>query len=213
VLALAGAIVAYDAFHKPWSGSVFIMGACRALLYLVAGSAAFEHYNWQWHLGLIVKAIALGAYVVGLSLVARSEAGGPKSGRAMRWLGWFGLCLPVLVGLVVFVACLMAGPMPHIVFGSEYVSLDGVYLGPLYDPPGPWHQLALVVALGALIARSVQIMRANPPSSIGRAVGLLLAGIVVVDGLAISPVAPLSSIAIAACVPLLLMWQRKIAAT
>jgi 4-hydroxybenzoate polyprenyltransferase len=213
VLALVAAVLIYDAYHKPWPGSVFVMGACRTLLYLVAGSAAFEHYYWQWHLILVVKAIALGAYVVGLSLVARSEAGGSTGGRAMRWLGWFGLALPVLVGLVIFVASLIAGPASAVGTTRGWVNICGVKLADLYDPPGPWHQLALVVALGALIARSLMIMRANPPSSIGRAVGLLLAGIVVVDGLAISPVAPLSSIAIAACVPLLLLWQRKIAAT
>jgi 4-hydroxybenzoate polyprenyltransferase len=160
-----------------------------------------------------VKAIALGAYVVGLSLVARSEAGGPKSGRTMRWLGWFGLALPVLVGLIIFVASLMAGPASATGTPQGWVNIGGVKLADLYDFPGPWHELALVVALGALIARSLMIMRSNPPSSIGRAVGLLLAGIVVVDGLAISPVAPLTSVVIATCVPLLLAWQRKIAAT
>ena len=30
---LVAAVVAYDVYHKPWAGSVVIMGACRTLLY------------------------------------------------------------------------------------------------------------------------------------------------------------------------------------
>lgn len=33
---LIAAIVSYDFFHKKWAASVFIMGACRGLVYLLA---------------------------------------------------------------------------------------------------------------------------------------------------------------------------------
>jgi hypothetical protein len=213
VLALVAAILAYDAFHKPWAGSVFIMGSCRTLLYLVAGSAAFEHFNIQWHLVLVVKAVVLGGYVVGLSLVARSEASGRSVGPAIRWLGWFGLGLPLVVGLAIFVASLVEGPPPTSGSAKGWINVGGIFLGHPSSFPAPWHQFALLLALGVLVWSAMRAMRVNPPSSIGRAVGMLLAGIVVVDGIAISPIWPLASVVIAASMPLLLLWQRKIAAT
>jgi 4-hydroxybenzoate polyprenyltransferase len=75
---------------------------------------------------------------------------------------------------------------------------------------------AAVLALFPVVAcvtRAMQIMRTPPPSNIGRSVGLLLAGIVLVDGLAVSLVAPKMALAFLLCFPLLLLWQRKIAAT
>src|SRR6185369_7890721 len=58
-LALAGAIVLYDAWHK---GNIFapmIMGLCRALVYLATGAAV----SGEIRLALVVEAIALAAHV------------------------------------------------------------------------------------------------------------------------------------------------------
>lgn len=176
---LVAAILFYDIYHKPWAGSVFVMGSCRTLLYLVAASAAAEHLNLREHWEVIVKAIALGGYVVGLSLVARHEAAAVKPGRGWYRLGVFGLLLPVLVAV------------------SSLLLLAAM----------------LSLVLVTVLQRARTWMRTPPPSNIGRAVGLLLAAIPLVDALAISRVAPVVAVCFALSVPLLLLWQRKIAAT
>jgi len=70
-LALVGAIVVYDAVHKHTEAAPFIMASCRFLLYLVAGAATFQVVNEPvlWH------GLALAAYIVGLSFLARKESG------------------------------------------------------------------------------------------------------------------------------------------
>src|SRR5437762_7756521 len=68
-LALAGAIVLYDAWHK---GNVFapvIMGLCRALVYLATGAAV----SGEIVPALIVGATALAAHVIGLTYAAKQE--------------------------------------------------------------------------------------------------------------------------------------------
>ncbi|MEH3062537.1 MAG: UbiA family prenyltransferase [Methylobacterium radiotolerans] len=68
-LALAGAIVAYDAYHKgnPWGPSM--MGLCRALVYLGSASATVGTSGT-----VLIGACALGAHVVGLTYAARQES-------------------------------------------------------------------------------------------------------------------------------------------
>jgi 4-hydroxybenzoate polyprenyltransferase len=70
---LVAAIVFYDLYHKQWAGSVIIMGACRMLLYLMAASAAPA--------AALPAAVALGCYVVGITIAARS---GAQKRRAAR---------------------------------------------------------------------------------------------------------------------------------
>src|SRR3954447_4400163 len=68
-LALAGAIVLYDAWHK---GNIFapmIMGLCRALVYLATGAAV----SGEIRFALIAGAIALAAHVIGLIYAAKQE--------------------------------------------------------------------------------------------------------------------------------------------
>ena len=68
-LALAGAIVLYDTWHK---GNVFapvIMGLCRALVYLATGVAV----SGEIRFALIAGAIALAAHVIGLTYAAKQE--------------------------------------------------------------------------------------------------------------------------------------------
>ncbi len=178
--ALVAAILFYDLYHKPWAGSVFVMGSCRTLLYLAAASAAVEHLNIQDHLEAVIKAIALGGYVVGLSLVARQEGAKMKPSKVWFWLGLLGLAMPSIALLV-------------------------------FNNAG-WN-LCFLVLLILVIGYSLKLMRTPPPSNIGRTVGLLLAAIPLVDALAISSVAPVAALCFALSVPLLLLWQRKIAAT
>ena len=68
-LALAAAIVLYDAWHK---GNIFapvIMGLCRSLVYLATGAAV----GCEIYSALIIGATALAAHVVGLTYAAKQE--------------------------------------------------------------------------------------------------------------------------------------------
>jgi len=65
-------IVLYDALHKVIGISPLLMAACRFFLFLVAASAASQGVN-----GLAVwSALALAAYIIGLSYLARHESTG-----------------------------------------------------------------------------------------------------------------------------------------
>lgn len=78
VLLLVGAIVLYDVVHKRSPVGVLIMGACRFLLYVTAGSAVLEGIL---NVRVIWLGAATGLYVVGLSIAARGEA----TGRGRPW--------------------------------------------------------------------------------------------------------------------------------
>jgi len=89
--ALVFCIVLYDAIHKRIELSPVLMGLCRFFLYLIAASAGER--------GLTAASIwcglALAAYVVGLSYLARREcAGGP-----LKFWSVFFLAVPVLVAI------------------------------------------------------------------------------------------------------------------
>lgn len=183
VVALVAAIVAYDLYHKPWPGSVLIMGACRSLLVLAVASANGPDGSLgdRWH--LLGYAGALGLYIVGLSLVARAEA----TGAIRTPQGAFGM------------TCLFAPLVLAIVFGLTDAS-SAAALG----VPG--------AAFAVLAWQALGIMRHGGPS-IGRAVGMLLAGIPMVDAVAVAGRQPWAAIAFVALFPVLRLWQRKIAAT
>lgn len=69
VLLLVAVILAYDAFHKRWTGSVMLMGGCRVALALALASLPGHSFT-PWLLGWIAL---LFLYIVGLSLLARRE--------------------------------------------------------------------------------------------------------------------------------------------
>ncbi|MDA7506117.1 hypothetical protein OAF17_01580 [Akkermansiaceae bacterium] len=72
-------ILAYTRWHKVNSGSFFFMAGARALIY---PACAFSFVSWekftastpQEYLGLIVIALALGSYILGISLLAKNES-------------------------------------------------------------------------------------------------------------------------------------------
>jgi 4-hydroxybenzoate polyprenyltransferase len=66
---LGAFIVLYDAWHKQNPFSPVVMGLCRAALYVTAGLGAGGALSRT----LLVGAAVLGAYVVGLTFVARQE--------------------------------------------------------------------------------------------------------------------------------------------
>jgi len=70
-LALLGAIVAYDFWHKRHPSALGLMAGCRLLLYLFAGIAAAGTAPPQ----VLTGAAGMTAYVLGISLLARHESG------------------------------------------------------------------------------------------------------------------------------------------
>lgn len=67
----AASVVAYDRFHKGFSWSPVLMGACRWGLYATAALAVTPDPGPGWTL----RALALFCYVIGLTHVARFETG------------------------------------------------------------------------------------------------------------------------------------------
>ena len=201
---LLGAVVFYDLYHKRWAGSVIVMGACRLLLYLMAASAvapfsfasqkgalSFFGAEWRYETGFLPAgpmlvlpfALAIGCYIVGITMAARLE----HKNEA----------LPVPASLLAF-ALLYT---PAIVCAMRFSAAGG----------SPVQVLVLGV-FALLVAFATHTMRKGGPA-IGKAVGWLLAGIVVVDALAIANVSAPLALGFVVLTPLLRLWQRWVAAT
>lgn len=183
VMALAAMILAYDCYHKPWAGSVVLMGSCRVLLYLAAASPLVVAGESVWKSEALVPGLLLGGYIVGLSLVARSEAqvAAGKGGRS--WL-------PVVM-----------------LMGPVLWTLNQAQVGERVLP------VVVGLGLLIWVGQSVRQMRVDPPRSIGAAVGRLLAGIVWVDGAFLAATHPLVAVGFVLLVPVAMLWQKRIAAT
>lgn len=200
IAGLVACILFYDMYHKPWAGSVIVMGACRAFLVLMTGSALVIDRAIQSTKGLVepafrltgdslaflapgnlIHAAALGCYIVGITMAARSEHKGSALGLAKR-----------LLAIVLLAAPLIAGMVKYSLFG-------------------PWDVL-VYMALGWLLSVPIGFISKGGPS-IGRGVGWLLAGIVIVDALAVATVSLPLAFLVACLAPVLRIWQRWVAAT
>lgn len=147
---LVGCILVYDAVHKVITLSPVLMAGCRFLLYVIAASTGVEGVSgWAVWCGL-----ALAAYIVGLSFLARKES----TGGTVNY--WSGLALAVPI----FLALLMNA---------------GIYR------QNAW---LLSAALGLWMVRSLRYAVREADRNLGRAVSGLLAGIVLVDLLAVADV-------------------------
>ena len=99
VAGLVGSILLYNVLHKRWAGSVLIMGLCRALVYVGAGSAV-AHHTTAMEVSPVLCYLSGGVvlYIAGLTLVARKEhLPGPT---ALRLAPRLMLMLPVLFPLI-----------------------------------------------------------------------------------------------------------------
>lgn len=182
-------VLLYDVYHKPWAGSVFVMGSCRTMLYLAAASAASPvALSVSDDIEIVVKAIALGGYIVGLSLVARHEGAKVKPGKIWLGLGILGLIMPILA--MIFSLIHSHATAPAWLISAAF----------------------LLIWLAAM-NWALRLMRRPPPSNIGRAVGIMLAAIPMVDGFFICTQALIAAVIFVASMPLLLLWQKKIAGT
>jgi 4-hydroxybenzoate polyprenyltransferase len=95
------AVLLYNALHKRWAGSVLIMGLCRSLVYLGAGSAvAAQTRSIEVPTTLLLIAGGVVVYIAGLTLAARQEhlAAPP----ALRRIPGLMLMLPVLFPLILW---------------------------------------------------------------------------------------------------------------
>lgn len=185
--ALVSCILFYDLYHKPWIGAVWVMGLCRVLLFLMAASAEGLWSLYQ------TPALLLGTYIVGLTLVARQEAKKSAVPLPSRLLAMGLLLLPAVPP----------------VLGTVKLALKRMTM------LGDFSQLAplLLPCLFLLwVFNALRVMRRGGPA-IGQAVGLLLAGIPLVDAMTISQVSMPLACGFAALPPLLRLWQRWIAAT
>ena len=150
--ALAGSVLWYDWIHKRITWSPLIMGLCRLFLYVLAGVVAAESPTASLGLPVILSALALWGYIVGLSNIARHEATG---GNVNSWPSWL-LVLPIAIAFT----------LPGLVVDGEV----------------HWHRLIIAACLYSLwIGRSLLFtFKAMIPQH-GHAVSGLLAGIVLFD--------------------------------
>jgi 4-hydroxybenzoate polyprenyltransferase len=155
-LILIAVIVIYDLWHKTNPLSPLLMAAARALVYITAGLAVAETLTNQ----LLLWAGLLFAYIVGLTAIAKAEAG---SGLAGYWP-----------------AALLA--LPVVAFVAER------------PDPASWLLLALFAGWTAYAASFVY---RTDRRSIGRAVGYLIAGIALLDALALAVVGSVIGVALA----------------
>jgi hypothetical protein len=145
---LCGCIVIYNAVHKWTPLGPFLMGTCRLGVYLLAASTAQQGVTGE----VIWKGLALAAYIVGLSCLARKES------FRTRMNFWPGLLLAMPV--------VLAGLIDD---GSSWL---------------PALVYSLVLAAWSLWALSRSLGQAAP--NVGYTVSRLLAGIVLVDLLAVA---------------------------
>ncbi len=195
---LVGCILFYDLYHKPWSGAVWVMGMCRVLLMLMAASP-YQGLDclvpMGWSLSLTqIMAMGLGAYIVGLTMVARLES---KKGSASPRQRFFAYALLGTPAIFFVVDLIRWGNFKPVSILADFTPLLWLII------PG-------VFVLWVMFA--MRVMRQGGPA-IGRAVGLLLAGIPIVDALAVSMVSLPLAFGFVALAPVLRLWQRWIAAT
>ena len=212
-LGLVLCIVAYDLVHKRTVLAPFLMAGCRFLLYLVAGSAALGGINAK----LLWCAGALAAYIVGLSFIACKEAQNVK---------------PNLLVLPLFIAPLITGHLGLTfqnkiavgLIGVGYVgwviwSLSHLRSGAGFKPADagilPANQIPGLEARPADTDVCPTTCRPRPDTSraIGRTVSALLAGIVLVDMLAVQGGGGMMPLAFLALFASALILQRTIPAT
>lgn len=195
-LALAAAILFYDLYHKPWPGAVWVMGACRVLLYLMVASVfgGPEANDGGARDVVFLFAASLGSYIVGLTMVARMEAQKtPPS--LLRSL--FAKGLLYAPGIVAIFMWLQTANWRLLSILGDFSALA---------------PLPFILIFFGFVSYACRIMKKGGPA-IGQAVGILLAGIAVVDALAVLQVSLSLACIFVLMSPLLRLWQRWIAAT
>ena len=161
-------ILAYDLIHKKSAFGIILMGGCRSLLWISAGTAASGMSPAPM---LYVWAIAVGLYVVGISWFARNES---KSRAQQEENENLWERIPIVLLFIV-----------------PLIALGYLILWNNLDPIRVF--LANVVGLlaGGVAFFAILQMRKPEDGAIGKGVSRLLAGICAVDATALSFHAPL----------------------
>jgi 4-hydroxybenzoate polyprenyltransferase len=186
-LELVLAIVIYDFHHKNVAWAPWVMGLCRFLLYPLAAEAVpFRKFDFTLF-NVDPSGAALALYVIGITYIARGES---RPGKPTRW---------ALVLLL----------MP--LFLSAFLRITG-----RNDLEQPTSSLWLVVVGALLLAWMGWLLiplwlKIYP--SIGRVVSGLLAGIVLVDIIAVTPRLGLQSAWFLILFLIALLLQRFVPAT
>lgn len=179
------AILLYNWLHKRWAGSVIIMGICRALVYLGAGSAVIAQApGLELPEPVYIVAFGVVLYIAGLTLAARSEH--LKTPKGLPFGTRIMLMIPVLFPL--FGSRLLPTDSNPIKFALIIIGVLGIW---------SW----LVIMLKAL--------RERVPKGIAYAI----AGIAFYDAAIVAFADWRASIACLACFGLTLIAQRYIPAT
>lgn len=186
LLALVAAILLYDWIHKKWSGAMWVMGACRALVYLMAGSATSRGMEDSW-----IGAWGICCYVAAITLLARGERGGVAK---IPGVGFGAASVLLHTPLIVAVLSLPFVKIPT----------SGVVV--------PW--IPMIVFAAAFFVGWITVLgRRRLRKSTGHGVVTLLAGIVVVDALFVSLVDGRTALICLAFLPLVRWLQMRIPAT
>ena len=172
---LAASIFVYDAIHKIFAFSPVLMAGCRFFLVLLAASVGNLGVT-----GLAMwSALALAAYVIGLSFIAQRES----THMALRYWPVLLLLSPLILAAIIDTGA--------------------------FQTVG----IALAMMLIVWIFRSMRFAFGPGQRNIGRAVASLLAGIALVDALAVVPGATWSAIIFATFFLLALIFQQFVPAT
>ncbi len=183
VLGLGAMVGLYDALHKRWSGSVVLMGLCRALVYLGAGSAVAAHttaIDLPEKLYLLAGGAVL--YIAGLTLVARGEHL-PRP-PALRILPRLLLMIPVL---------------------NPLIASRGLDRHPLV--------LVMALTGVILVFGWLLVVRRAISERVPKGIAFGLAGIALYDASAVVFADWRAALICLACFGLTLVWQRVIPAT
>jgi hypothetical protein len=151
------AVLLYDAYLKSTRAAPLGMGTCR-FLNLMLGSSAGASVTSVWQAAPMTVALALGVYIIGVTLFAKNEA--VKSST---------------VGLLIATAIMLGG----IGIDAWRVTEFGV------ENAIPGSQMAfLILGLNILMRSVVSIV--NPvPARVQRTVGLMLLCIIILDALVV----------------------------
>lgn len=179
-LALVGSILWYDWLHKKITWSPLIMGLCRLFLYLLTGAVA----EGTLTLPVVLGSVALWAYIVGLSNIARKEA---TKGSVNSWPCWL-LLLPLILTFA-----LPSLPGSQLSIGSGLIVAALIYL--------LWTVRSLLFTFKSVMPQY------------GRTVSGLLAGIVLFDFLLAASQSFQLGLVFFALFALALIFQRFIPAT
>lgn len=167
-LGLLLCILAYDLVHKKTAWGILLMGGCRTLLWITAATAAGGMLPAPL---LYLWAVAMGAYVVGISWYARSESKSPQTQKHQSSL------LERIPIVLLFIVPL--------------ISLAYLVLWNNLDPIRTFLVNLVGLLAGGIVFFAILEMRKGQKGSIGQGVSRLLGGICAVDATMLSFHAPL----------------------